>query len=119
MTLQPVGTVSAVVLIVTIVANSAVAIADVVSARFVLTNSGEVGVSSRWLPMLGALKGAAAVGLLIGMIGVRPIGIAAAAGLIAFFVGAVVTHVRAAVYHNIAFPLSYLALAVASLLVQF
>ncbi|GAA3008346.1 hypothetical protein GCM10017559_33340 [Streptosporangium longisporum] len=65
--------------------------------------------------MLATLKAAGAVGLLLGLLGVRPVGVAAAAGLCLFFVGAVVVHVRARVFHNIAFPGVYLALAVASL----
>ena len=42
-------------------------------------------------------------------------GIAAAAGLVLFFVGAVAAHVRARVFHNIAFPAGYLALNAAAL----
>jgi DoxX-like family len=90
-------------------------LADFASAKFVLKNSAQVGVSTRWLPVLGALKVAGAVGLLLGLLGVRPIGIAAALGLVAFFIGAVATHVRARVFYNIAFPMAYLALAVVSL----
>jgi hypothetical protein len=117
MSRQPVDTVSAVVLIVTIVANIGIALADFASANFVRHNSAQVGVSTRWLPMLGALKAAGAVGLLLGLLGVRPIGMAAALGLVVFFIGAVATHVRARVFYNIAFPMGYLALAVASLAV--
>lgn len=72
-----VNTVSAVVLIVTIVAKMGIALADFASAKFVLKNSAEVGVSTKWLPILGALKAAGAVGLLLGLLGVRPSGIAA------------------------------------------
>jgi hypothetical protein len=115
--LQPLDTLAAVVLIITIVANAGFALADFASAKFVLNNSAEVGVSTAWLPMLGALKAAGALGLLIGLLGFRPIGIAAAAGLVAFFIGAVATHVRARVFYNIAFPMACLALAVASLVV--
>ena len=88
---QPVDTVSTVVLIVTIVANMGIALADFASAKFVLNNSAQVGVSTTWLPMLGALKAAGAVGLLLGLLGVRLIGIAAALGLVVFFIGAVAT----------------------------
>jgi hypothetical protein len=112
-----VDTVSAVVLIVTSVANLGIALADFASAKFVLKNSAEVGVSTKWLPILGALKAAGAVGLLLGLLGVRPIGIGTALGLVAFFIGAVATHVRARVFYNIAFPIAYLALAIASLVV--
>jgi hypothetical protein len=117
MSLQPIDTVSAVVLLVTIVANAGIALADLAAARFVLHNAAAVGIAPRWVPLLGALKAAAAVGLLSGLLGVRPVGIAAAVGLVAFFIGAVATHVRAGVYSNIAFPLTYLALAIASLVV--
>ena len=106
---------TAVILIVTIVANLGIALADFASAKFVLNNSAEVGVSTRWLPMLGALKAAGAAGLLLGLLAVRPIGIAAALGLVVFFISAVAAHVRARVFCNIAFPMGYLALAVASL----
>ena len=64
---------------------------------------------------LGALKAAGAAGLLLGLLGVRFIGVAAAAGLVLFFIGAVAAHIRARVYHNIAFPGGYLGLAAASL----
>ena len=106
---------TAVILIVTIVANLGIALADFASAKFVLNNSAEVGVSTRWLPMLGALKAAGAAGLLLGLLAVRPIGIAAALGLVVFFISAVAAHVRARVFYNIGFPMGYLALAVASL----
>ena len=99
----------------TVLATAGITAADLVRARFVLTNSAEVGVPPAWLPRLAALKGAGAAGLLLGLLGVPWIGIAAAAGLVAFFVGAVATHVRAGVYYNIAFPGGYLALAAASL----
>ncbi|WP_030751320.1 DoxX family protein [Streptomyces sp. NRRL F-5135] len=104
-----------VVTVTTILANAAIAVADVLRAEFVLANSAEVHVPVTWLPWLAALKAAGAVGLLIGLLGIRPLGIAAAAGLVLFFIGAVATHVRARVFHNIAFPGAYLGLAVASL----
>jgi hypothetical protein len=105
----------AVVAAVTIAANAGMAVADVTRARFVLANSEEVGVPAGWLPALAALKLAGAAGLLLGLVGVPGVGLAAAAGLVLFFVGAVGTHLRARVYHNIAFPAGYLALAVATL----
>ena len=53
-----------------------------------------VGVPLRWFPFLAALELAAATGLLIG-IKWAPLGIAAAAGMALYFVGAIVAHVRA------------------------
>jgi hypothetical protein len=60
---------------------------------------------------LAILKSAGAAGLLLGLLGVRPLGVAAAIGLVLFFIGA---HVRAGVFHNIAFPAAFFALAIAS-----
>ena len=103
-----------IVTVVTIVANAWVAVADLMRARFVLANMAEVGVPRPWLIPLGVLKGAGAAGLLLGLLGLRPLGIAAAIGLVLFFAGALVTHVRARVFHNIAIPGAYFALAIAS-----
>lgn len=104
-----------VVTIVTIVANAGITIADLARADFVLANSAEVGLSRSWLPLLATLKATGAVGLLLGLLGVHVIGVAAATGLVAFFVGAIIAHVRARVFYNIAFPGVFLALAIASL----
>lgn len=104
-----------VVVIVAIVANIALAIAAFTRAKFLVANSDEVGVPRSWLPMLGALKAAGAAGLLLGLAGVRFIGIAAAVGLVLFYVGAVIAHVRARVLYNIGFPGAFLALAIATL----
>lgn len=104
-----------VVTIVTIIANAAVAVADLSRAQFVLANSAEVGVPPSWLPLLGALKAAGAAGLLIGLLGFRYLGIAAAIGLVLFFTGALIVHVRARVFYNLAFPGTYWLLATASL----
>ena len=109
------GPVAAAVVIATILANTAMVIADFARARFVVANSAEVGVAESWVPLLGALKAAGVGGLVIGLFGITPIGIAAAVGLVAFFIGAVATHIRARVFYNIAFPTAYLALAAASL----
>jgi hypothetical protein len=104
-----------VVTIITIIANAAAAAADFSRAQFVLANSAEVGVPPSWLPMLGALKAAGAAGLLIGLLGFRYLGIAAAIGLVLFFTGALIVHVRARVFYNLAFPGTFWLLAAASL----
>ena len=103
-----------VVTAVTILASGGIAVADLAPARFVLANMDEVGVPRPWLPRLAVLKGAAAAGLLLGLLGLRPLGIAAAIGLVLFFTGALATHVRARVLYNIAFPGAFFALAAAS-----
>ncbi|WP_326825990.1 DoxX family protein [Streptosporangium sp. NBC_01756] len=104
-----------VVTVITIAVNAGMAVADFARAEFVLANSAEVGLPQSWLPTLATLKVAGAVGLAVGLLGVRVIGIAAAVGLVLFFVGAMAAHFRARVFHNIAFPGTYLALAIASL----
>ena len=98
---------------VAVVANVSAAVADLVPARFVLANMEEVGVPRFWLAPLGVLKGAGAAGLLLGLLGLRSLGTAAAIGLTIFFAGALATHVRARVFHNIAFPGAFFALATA------
>lgn len=110
-----VSTVYLVVITVTAVITIAVAIADFIPARFVLANSAQVGVPRSWLPLLGGLKLAGGVGLIIGAAGVPLVGVAAATGLVAFFVGAVLAHLRAGVLYNIGFPAAYLLLSTASL----
>ncbi|MFJ8792768.1 DoxX family protein [Streptomyces sp. NPDC102462] len=104
-----------IVTVVAIAANAGIAVADLLRAGFVLANSAEVGLPRSWLPWLATAKAAGAAGLLLGLLGARPLGVAAAVGLVLFFVGAVAAHVRLRVYHNIAFPLGYLALATTTL----
>ncbi|MFC9944090.1 DoxX family protein [Streptomyces pratensis] len=96
-----------------VVANAFIAIADFARAPFVLANSAEVQLPPAAVPYLATLKLAGAAGLLMGLVGVHWLGLAAGIGLTAFFIGAVLAHVRARVLHNIAFPGGYLLLAVA------
>jgi DoxX-like protein len=104
-----------VAIVITAVATLAVAIPDFIPAGFVLANSAKVHVPPSWLPMLGTLKIVGAIGLLVGVAGAPAIGIAAATGLVLFFIGAVIAHIRAHVLYNIAFPGAYLTLSAASL----
>lgn len=99
----------------TAVVTAAIAVADLIPARFVLANSAEVGVPRSWLAPLAAAKLAGAAGLVVGLLGLPALGIAAAVGLVLFFVGAVITHLRAHVLYNIAFPGAYLCLSAATL----
>ena len=98
-----------------ILANAFEVVAKVVKAQFMMKNCAEVGVDPGWIPYLAVLEGAGVVGLVVGLLGRPLIGLAAAVGLVLFFVGAVLTHVRARVLHNIAFPAVFLGLAVAAL----
>ena len=99
-------------------ANIYIAINDFIRADWVVANMTKVGVPRSWLFPLGALKAAGAVGLLVG-IGVPLIGVAAAVGLVLFFVGAVITHIRAhADALSYAYPGTLLLLAVGSLVLR-
>jgi hypothetical protein len=103
-----------VVTLAAVAANASIAAADLARTRFVLDNAASVGVPESWITPLALLKLAGAAGLLLGLVGVPLVGPAAAIGLTLFFVGAVVTHLRARNY-ELAFPGAYLLLAVSSL----
>jgi uncharacterized membrane protein YphA (DoxX/SURF4 family) len=75
---------------------------------------GTVGVPARYFPVLAALEIAGAVGIVAGL-WVEPLGIAAAIGLVAYFVGAVAGHLRVGDMKNLAMPLPPLVLSVAVL----
>jgi DoxX-like family len=85
--------------------------------EWVVGNMNRLGVPQRWLATLGVLKAAGAVGLLAG-IQVPMIGVAAAAGLVLFFVGAIVTAARAHWYSHLPYPVVWLALAAGSLILR-
>ncbi|MDF2775835.1 MAG: putative integral rane protein [Geminicoccaceae bacterium] len=89
---------------------------DFSRAEWVLDNMTKYGVPHSWLFVLGALKAAGAIGLLVG-IRVPQIGGAAAIGLILYFVGAIVTVVRAHWYSHLHFPVLFLLPAAGSLVV--
>jgi hypothetical protein len=93
-------------------ANVYAATNDFTRPHWLLTNMTKLGVPESRLPILGALKAAGALGLLVG-IGVPVIGTAAAAGL--FFLAAIMTHLRA---HDYSFEVAvvFLLLAGAALL---
>ncbi|ONK14036.1 DoxX family protein [Streptomyces sp. MP131-18] len=98
-----------------VLANAFEVAAKVMRAQFVIQNATEAGVERKWIPHLAVLEGAGTAGLVLGLFGMRPIGLAAAVGLVLFFVGAVGAHIRARVFHNIAFPAVFLCLAIAAL----
>ncbi|WP_405708193.1 MULTISPECIES: DoxX family protein [unclassified Streptomyces] len=57
----------------------------------------KLGVPDSWLPWLATAKTAGVLGLLAGLV-VPPLGMAAAVGLVLYFVGAVIAHLRAKDY---------------------
>lgn len=75
-----------------------------------------IGVPPGWLPRLAVLELAGGAGLLIGL-AVAPIGIAAATGLVCYFIGAVITHVRAR-DNAIAAPAMLAAISLAALILR-
>jgi len=103
------------VAILTIVFNAGAAAADFARARFVLDNSSELGIEQKWVLPLGLLKAAGAAGLVVGLLGIKAIGVAAAVGLVLFFAGALIIHINKRVFHNIAYPGVFFVLAVATL----
>src|SRR5438876_7755263 len=74
-------------------ANLLSATLDFIRYKQILINMAKVGVSESWLTTLGILKAAGALGLLVG-IRIPLIGIAAAIGLVLFFIAAFITHLR-------------------------
>ena len=86
---------------------------DFIRFKRILISMAKANVPESWLTMLGILKAAGALGLLVG-ISIPLIGTAAAIGLILFFVAAIITHLRA---HDYSFGLAlvFLLLPVAPL----
>jgi hypothetical protein len=72
------------------------------------------GVPEERLNQLAVLLLAGAVGLVVGLWW-KPVGIAAAAALVAYFLLAIAAHVRARDTVNVAMPALYLALSAATL----
>lgn len=108
-------TVTIIVISITVVMNIVIVVGDIMRAKFVVANSREVGVPDGWLPALAVLKGAGAAGLIVGVAGAPLIGILAAFGLSVFYLSALVAHLRARVFHSIAFPALFFAFALGSL----
>jgi DoxX-like family len=100
-----------------IAANAFAATLDFVRYKQVLNNAARLSVPEWWLSVLGILKAAGALGLLLGLIGVPLVGTAAAIGLVLFFVGAIIAHLRARDY-SIGPAAAYLLLAVAALVLD-
>ncbi|OLC27746.1 MAG: hypothetical protein DME69_01930 [Verrucomicrobia bacterium] len=89
---------------------------DFIRFKPILINMARVGVSESWITTLGTLKAAGALGLLVG-IAMPLIGVAAAGGLVLFFVGAIVTHLRARDY-SFGLAVVFLMLSVTALVLR-
>lgn len=75
------------------------------------------GVPLGWYPYLAAAELAGALGLLAGMV-FAPLGIAAAAAILSYFVGAVIAHLRVGDFKGLTPAVSLLVLAVAALFLR-
>lgn len=106
-----------IVTILTAAANIYAAASDFRAPAWLLSTMKRLGVPERWLTTLGVLKALGALGLLAG-IAVPPIGVAAAAGLVVFFAGAIVTAVRARWSAHVPYPLVWLLFAAGSLVLR-
>ena len=78
---------------------------------------GTVGVPERYFPVLAALEIAGALGIVAGL-WIEPLGIAAATGLTAYFIGAVIGHLRVGDTKGLGMPLPPLVLSVAVLVLR-
>jgi uncharacterized membrane protein HdeD (DUF308 family) len=103
-----------VVTIVAACANLYAASLDFLGAESVKAVADRVEVSQRWMVPLGVLLLSGGVGLLVGF-AVRPLGIAAAIGLVLYFTCAVSAHLRVR-DREVAGAIVFLVLAVASLI---
>ena len=82
--------------------------------RIVKSINEVVGVPMKFLPILAALEFAGAVGLLVG-VRLPVLGVAAACGLVLYFVGAVFSHVRVGDFKGIGGAVFMLVISVAAL----
>ena len=78
---------------------------------------GTVGVPARYFPVLATLELAGAAGIVAGL-WLQSLGIAAANGLVLYFIGALVGHLRVGDTQNLAMPLPPLVLSIAVLVLQ-
>jgi hypothetical protein len=102
----------------TAVANTFSATCDLVRYEQVAVGMAQAGVPESWMTALGALKMAGALGVLIGIV-VPALGVAAASGLVLFFVGAIVTHLRVRDYSpSLGLAAVFLLLAAGSLITR-
>jgi uncharacterized membrane protein YphA (DoxX/SURF4 family) len=82
--------------------------------RIVAGINGVIGVPMPWFPVLAACEIAGALGILIGIFW-PPLGLAAAVGLVIYFVGAIIAHLRVQDFKGLGGPVLPLVLAVATL----
>jgi hypothetical protein len=104
------------VTILTIIANVFSAVLDFIRFDQVLINMRKANVPESWLYVLGTLKAAGAVGLVVGFF-VPLIGVLASIGLVLFFISAIITHLRVRDY-SFGLAAVFLLLAVSSFILR-
>ncbi|CAL9395972.1 hypothetical protein SUDANB121_01364 [Nocardiopsis dassonvillei] len=77
---------------------AAAAAANLTGHRYPRREADRLGVPRSWIPFLGTLLGAGALGLLVGP-AVPAVGLAASAGLVLYFTGGLVAHLRVGDLH--------------------
>lgn len=102
--------------ILAIISNAFSATLDFIRYKQVIIAMEKARVPTSWMFLLGVLKAAGALGLLVGF-AVPLIGAAAAIGIILFFVGAIITHIRVRDY-SFGLAAIWLLFAVGSLVFQ-
>jgi hypothetical protein len=85
--------------------------------RVVAGIHGVTGVPMHWFPILATLEIAGALGLLIGVVW-APLGLAAGIGLVLYFLGAIIAHVRVRDFTGISHPVLPLVLAIATVVTR-
>jgi hypothetical protein len=102
-----------VIIILVALVNGYAACLNFVGAESVRVVAYQVRVSQKWMVPFGILLASGAVGLLVGF-AVRPLGTAAAIGLVLYFVCALTAHIRVR-DRKIGGAVSFLVLAMAAL----
>jgi hypothetical protein len=93
------------------------ATAQLARNKVVLANLTHLGIPTGILPFLATCLIAGGVGLVIGL-WYRPLGVAAAVGLVLYFVGAVIAHLRKGDVKGLPAPALFLVLAAVAVCLQ-
>lgn len=93
--------------------NGAAAVTYLIGHEYPKTQADMKGVPRKWVPVLGLLLAAGTAGLLAGL-AVPLLGTLAAAGLVLYFIGAIIAHLRVG-SRNIVGGIMFLVTAVAVL----
>ncbi len=93
--------------------NAAAAVTYLIGHEYPKTQADMKGISRKWVPVLGLLLAAGAVGLVAGL-AVPLLGTLAASGLVLYFVGAITAHLRVG-SRDIVGGIVFLSVAVAAL----